>query len=416
MTPPRLVSVVLAVIAVLFVAGCAQLLPPGWNNTGTPSQPTGAVSADIDQVSEDIDMLDETEAEDTVLDEDVVEDVMPQNPADAELPRKQVVEGDLVSFPNLQAVDPDGDTITYTFTPPLNTAGQWQTTVGDAGEYRVTITASDGKNSVSQIVIIQVDPKNRPPEILLASKEMTVNEGEPVVIDAKVSDADGDEVTLTYDGWMLSSSMSTDYDDAGTHEVELRASDGTVTTTERVLITVKNVNRAPTVNLIADVIVKEGDKITVSPTASDPDGDKVLFVYGSPITADGTWQTTADDVGKYRINVTATDGDLTAATSFLLTVESLNKPPVIQIADLITVDEGQTVMLSPTISDPEGDEMTISYSGWMSSSTYTTGYEDSGSHLVTITASDGINTAKKDVTVMVTDVNRPPTFGSGAFR
>ena len=71
--------------------------------------------------------------------------------------------------------------------------------------------------------------------------------------------------------------------------------------------------------------------------------------------------------------------------------------------------------LTPTITDPEGDELTISYAGWMNTNTFTTTYESQGTHVVTITASDGINTAKKDVTVIVNDVNRPPEFGSGAF-
>jgi len=415
MARERVVAVVLTVIAVLLVSGCAQILPPGWNNTAAPS-PSIDVVPDIEDVTEDVNVLEE--ADDTVLDEDVDVDepVTPvQNPADADLPRKVAVEGDLVNFPNLQAADPDGDPIEYTFTPPLDAAGQWQTKVGDAGEYRVTITASDGKNSVSQVVIVQVDPKNRPPTIALAGKELTVREGESVTLAPAVSDPDGDEVTLTYDGWMTSPTRQTTYEDAGAHEVELSATDGTATVTERVRIVVQNVNRVPAINPIADAIVKEGDKITVSPSASDPDGSQVTFLYGAPIAADGAWQTTEDDVGKYRINVTATDGELTATTSFLLTVESLNRAPVIQIADLITVDEGKTVSLSPAITDPEGDEMTISYAGWMNSNTYKTTYEDSGSHLVTITASDGINTAKKDVTVMVNDVNRAPTFGSGAF-
>jgi hypothetical protein len=414
MAQVRLVSVVLAVIALLVLSGCAQLLPPGWNNTA-PQSPTTAVSADIEETDQDIDILDETDATDTVLDEEVVESTPVPNPADSALPRKNAVEGDLVSFPNLQAVDPDGDPITYTFTPPLDAAGKWQTKVGDAGEYRVTITASDGKNSVSQVVIVQVDPKNKPPMIALASKDIVVKEGDTVSLSPQVSDADGDEVTLTISGWMTASSKQTSFEDAGTHDVMLSATDGTATTKESVRVTVQNVNRAPVVDPMGDVAVKEGDKITIAPTSRDPDGDKVSYTFSAPMTADGTWQTGADDVGRYTVEVTASDGDLTSTASFQITVESLNKAPVIQIADLVTVDEGNTVTLAPTITDAEGDELTISYSGWMNANTYKTNYEDAGTHIVTITASDGINTAKKDVTVTVTDQNRPPVFGQGSF-
>ncbi len=264
-------------------------------------------------------------------------------------------------------------------------------------------------------MIVQVNPKNQPPRIQLASKEITIKEGETVTLAPQVTDPDGDKVTVSFDGWMTGPARTTGFTDAGVHEVEVIASDGQSTVREQLRVVVENMNRLPVINKIEDVIIKEGDKITVNPAANDPDGDKVTFTFSSPLNPDGTWKTAKKDVGKYRVTVVANDGSATATTSFLVVVESLNSAPVIQLADLITVEEGQTVTLSPIITDPEGDELTITYMGWMSSNTYTTTYEDSGSHLVTLTASDGINTVKKDTTVMVNDVNRPPSFGSGAF-
>jgi hypothetical protein len=405
-------SLVLIVLALSIVlAGCGTLLPPMINVT---TGPTGNVAVEIENVAEDASVIAETEDTDKEMQETPsVTEAAPTG--DENLPRKTVTEGDIVSFPSLQATDPDGDPITYTFTPPLDEEGQWQTKVGDAGEYRITITASDGKNSVSQVVIIQVNPKNRAPEIKLASKEIRIKEGETVSLNVQATDPDGDKVTLTFEGWMTSQTRQTTFEDAGLHEVELVAFDGTATTRETVRVIVENTNRAPKISPINDIIIKEGDKITVNPTATDPDGDAVSYSYTPPVNNDGTWQTSRQDVGKYRVNITASDGSLSETTSFLVVVESLNQAPAIQISDLITVEEGQTVTLQPTITDNEGDELTITYSGWMNSNSYTTTFEDAGSHLVTITVSDGINTAKKDVTVMVNDVNRAPTFGAGAF-
>ncbi len=428
-------TIVLAIIAVLVLNGCSQLLPPGWNATESP---TGAVTADIEEVDEDVSIIEEVDEviDAEVVEEPSVEETPPEqpetppaetveptpvpetpkvSPEDANLPRKSVVEGDLVNFPNLKATDPDGDPITYTFTPPLDTTGKWQTKVGDAGEYKVTITASDGKNSVSQMVIVEVKPKNQLPVLQIANKQINVKEGEMVTINVQASDADGDKVTISFSGWMSGPAKQTGYSDAGTHEVVIIASDSKATVRETINVVVENVNRPPTIGTISDIKVKEGDKITVKPTATDPDQDKISFIYGSPLGPDGSWQTTSNDVGKYIVNLTATDGMLGTSTSFTITVESLNKAPVVQMSDTVTIDEGQTVTLSPVINDPEGDELTITYSGWMKSNSYTTNYEDSGTHLVTITVSDGINVAKKDVTVVVTDVNRPPTFGMGAF-
>jgi translation initiation factor IF-1 len=405
MVKTGLSAVLTVIFLIVFVAGCAELLPPGWNATMNET-PTGALAQEPTAASETPEVVEEEStppAETTVA------------PANKDLPRKTVVEGDLVSFPNLKATDPDGDPIAYTFTPPLNSQGTWQTKAGDAGEYRVTITASDGKNSVSQVVIVQVTPKNRPPRIELTSKTITVKEGDTITLNPTVTDTEGDKITVTYSGWMNSQSRVTTFDDAGTHDVDITASDGTTTSHESVRITVQNVNRQPVINPIQDITVKEGDKITVKPTATDPDGDTVSLSYGSPLGQDGTWQTSAKDVGNYRATVTASDGELKASTEFTIIVNSLNKPPVIQIADTVTVDEGQAVALNPVITDPEGDELTITYSGWMNGPAYTTTFEDGGTHLVTITASDGISTIKKDVSIVVNDVNRVPTFGKDAF-
>ena len=91
-----------------------------------------------------------------------------------------------------------------------------------------------------------------------------------------------------------------------------------------------------------------------------------------------------------------------------MVVESTNKPPVLRpIAD-ITLNEGETVSLEPVATDPDGDEVTITYSGWMTKATYTTNYDDAGTHIVTVTASDGKESTSQDVIVTVSNVNRPP--------
>ena len=66
----------------------------------------------------------------------------------------------------------------------------------------------------------------------------------------------------------------------------------------------------------------------------------------------------------------------------------------------ITVVEGEVVTLSPTATDPDaGDTLTYSYSGWMTTSSYTTTTADVGVQVVTVTVSDGALTDTQDVTV-----------------
>jgi nitrogen fixation protein FixH len=61
--------------------------------------------------------------------------------------------------------DTDGDTIKVTYTGFMTTS-QRATDYNDAGEYSVTVTASDGKTSVSKDVIVIVNNVNRPPQFI----------------------------------------------------------------------------------------------------------------------------------------------------------------------------------------------------------------------------------------------------------
>ena len=66
--------------------------------------------------------------------------------------------------------------------------------------------------------------------------------------------------------------------------------------------------------------------------------------------------------------------------------------------------------MNPIVSDADGDNFTISYSGWMTSSEYTTTYDDAGSYTVVITASDALGSSSMSVDITVENVNRPPVI------
>ncbi len=75
-----------------------------------------------------------------------------------------VTEGDLVKIvPRNSFTDLDFDKLTYSYTSPLNQNGEWQTRVGDAGEYISIIIASDGMAEATQEILIKVLPKYTEP-------------------------------------------------------------------------------------------------------------------------------------------------------------------------------------------------------------------------------------------------------------
>ncbi|MFQ5474470.1 MAG: Ig-like domain-containing protein [Candidatus Nanoarchaeia archaeon] len=322
----------------------------------------------------------------------------------------QVVETDKVKI-KPKAVDPDPDIgpagkLLWTFFKPLDGKGEWQTKVGDAGIHRTKVEVSDGELKDTASFCIEVLAKNKAP-VLKAIEDILVKEGETVKIDASCTDADGDKVTITYSGWMSSDSKKTGFKDAGKHSVTVTCKDPSgARDTEKVSVTVEDVNRAPGLK-VTGASVYEGDKVKLDIDTSDMDGDDVTVTIADPVGDDAEWQTKEGDAGVYDVRVMASDGDKSVTKTVQVEVLDRNKAPSLKVSD-VTVREGETVRLAPTVSDADGDDVKVTYSGWMTSATRKTGYDDAGEYSVTVKASDGTETVSRTVKVTVLNKNRPP--------
>ena len=269
-----------------------------------------------------------------------------------------------------------------------------------------------GQSSASSVTTLSL-PVNNPPT-LDPLANVALNEGETVTLNPTATDQDGDTLTYTYTGWMTSGSYTTNYNDAGTHTVTVTVSDGSLTDSQVVTITVTNSNQAPVLDQISDIFTTEGDTVTLIPTANDPDGDTLTFSYSGWMTSN-SYTTNYNDSGTHNVTVTVSDGTLT--DSLVVTVIVLNgnnnSAPVLDPITDITVTEGATVTLNPTATDPDGDALTYTYSGWMSSASYTTNYDDAGIYTVTVTVSDGSLTDSQDVMITVLNGTNGSITGRG---
>lgn len=139
-------------------------------------------------------------------------------------------------------------------------------------------------------------------------------------------------------------------------------------------------------------------------------------------TTHSTALTGLTDGGAYSYYIRCRDGagnanasDYTIAFT-VATSGSVNRPPVLAFIADITVTEGETVSFSPSATDADLDNLTFSYSGWMTSSSYTTQAGDAGTHTVTVTVDDGNGgTDSQGVTVTVNSVSdtTPPVRSAG---
>jgi hypothetical protein len=252
-----------------------------------------------------------------------------------------VEETELISLVT-QAEDPDQDTIEFIFSNPLDEEGEWQTTYGDAGEYTITITVSDGELTSSKDVLIIVNKKEEVPTIdsfTPTDTAVTAKETDTVEFNVVASDLNEDDLSYEWklDGDKVSDDdafdYETGYDDSGSHTVKVTVSDGSLSVDNLWSVTINNVNRKPVLEEISDITVMETETISIEPEAFDPDGDEVEFTISDPVGNDDVWETTYDDSGEYTVTVTASDGVDEVSQEVTIVVKNVNRAP--QILEII---------------------------------------------------------------------------------
>lgn len=280
------------------------------------------VDEDIEEIMDEEEILDE-ETEELEEEEELVIDT-------TSLEKLEVQETDLVNL-EIDVEDLDEDTVTYTFSKPLDSNGRWQTAYGDAGEYVVTITANDGKVTSEKNILLVVQKKNVPPVIEGLQSTMKTKEGDVVALTPKVSDPNKDDIELVFPSPFDEVGVwETDHTSAGVYDLTVEASDGEMKATFDITLTVEDVNVPPAIEgLEEELTVAEGDTITLEPVVTDLDGDDVKVTISEPIGNDGVWETTYIDHGEYVVTVTADDGKDEVSFVIDLTVEDINVAPEI---------------------------------------------------------------------------------------
>lgn len=244
-----------------------------------------------------------------------------------------VKEGELVTIVP-SAIDPDGDTLTYSYSAPFNIQGQWQTSYESAGTYNVTVTVSDGSLTDTQQVRVTVLNVNRPP-ILSHIGDISVNEGQLVTISAAATDADGDTLTYSFDPPFNSEGMwQTNYLDAGVHNVTVTVSDGNLTDSQNVVVNVANVNTAPAVSIsLSRINIPINEYFSFIVNADDADYDSLTLVLqrdGEQFFSGSVYDfyvgtTYFSSLGKHTIKAIVTDGH-GGSTTTSVNVEVIDMP------------------------------------------------------------------------------------------
>jgi len=254
------------------------------------------------------------------------------------LPLLNAKENQLIKL-KVSAMDPNSDNLTYTFSKPFSEKGIWKTTYGDAGEYIVTISASDGKLTTQKKMKVIVERVNVPPTIAPLS-DLILQEGDLVKVEPRVTDPNRDPIAVTISAPLDKGVWQTSSKDSGIYTIKVTASDGELQAERSFKLTVKNVNLVPVISNLADLKAKEGETVKLAPIVTDEDeaeGEKVLVTFGAPFNKEGVWAPGYTDRGVYFVNVTADDqrGGV-ASKQIKVIVEPVNMPPVIKDVSLET--------------------------------------------------------------------------------
>lgn len=254
--------------------------------------------------------------------------------------------------------------------------------------------------------------------------KFVVEETEYVSLLPKGHDPDEDEVVYEFTspldeegGWQ------TDYGDAGEYETVVTASDGELSSSRDVSIVVEKKEEAPTIISFSpdddSIEVGEGNEVSFSVVVEDKNNDDLEYSWkfddAEVSNEDGySYDIGYDQAGDHIIEVLISDGTTTTIREWKINVINVNREPILSELEDVEVKETETVVLEPSASDEDNEEIKFELSGKFSEVDgrfeWKTTYDDSGEYTITVTAMDGEDSVSQEVKVTVVNVNRPPVI------
>jgi subtilisin family serine protease len=221
--------------------------------------------------------------------------------------------------------------------------------------------------------------------------------------------------------------LTPSYTDSGTHEnITFSVSDGSLSDTETITITVNNVDRPPVLDLIGNKTIDEAAALSFSILATDPDGEEITYSMAglpSEATLNSTtgvfsWTPTYNQSGSYNVTFTATAASLSDTETISITVNNVDRPPVLDLIGNKTIDEAAALSFSILATDPDGEEITYTAENLPQGATFdantrtfswTPDYTQAGEYPnITFTATANSLSDSETISISVNNVNRPP--------
>ena len=315
----------------------------------------------------------------------------------------------------LTATDSDGDNITYTVEGELSSVLSVENLVNNNGtatatltgviteakSYDVTLKAEDTHGGTdSYTFTLEVIQPNRAPSITSLSAPTIVNVNETYSYALTATDADGDNITYTVEG-ELSSVLSVEnlvnnngtatatltgvITEAKSYDVTLKAED-THGGTDSYTFTLEVIqpNRAPSItSRTAPTSVNVNETYSYALTATDADGENITYTVEGELSSvlsvenlvnnNGTGTATLTGViteaKSYDVTLKAEDthGGTDSYTFTLEVIQPNRAPSITSRTAPTSVNVNETYSYALTATDSDGDNITYSVEGELSS-------------------------------------------------
>ena len=298
----------------------------------------------------------------------------------------------------------------------------------------------DGSSEVillngGELYALTFNGANRAP-ILYSMGPKSIDENSTLEFILNASEADGDPITYSavdlpegasLDGSSGLFTWTPTYQQAGIYPLQFSVTDGILTDSETVAITVNDVSKAPVLELIGPQYVDENTTLSFTLNVSDANGDSLTyFAFNLPTDATFdnssglfTWTPTYEQAGIYFVEFNVTDGTLSDFEIVTITVDDVNAPPFIDFIPQQYVDENTTLSFMLNAFDVDGDTLTYSVSDLPNGASFddvvgffiwTPTYEQAGTYSVEFNVTDGLLIDYETVNITVYDVNRAPVL------
>ncbi|WP_205678900.1 CARDB domain-containing protein [Aquisphaera insulae] len=352
----------------------------------------------------------------------------------------------------ISAFDFDEEPLTFTATGlpagaslvPSSTYGQAEIvwTPSAATSSTVTVRVADGGNGdisrglfAERTFRLVARAANAAP-VLAPVGSKSVTEGQLLGFTLAATDPDGDTPSYRVDTLPPGASFdpasgrfswTPNLFQAGSYSLVFSATDGNLSDSESVTITVANKNQSPTIVPLAPQSGREGVTLQFTLATGDLDGDLLLNSLVSPLPAGArfdartgqfTWTPGYEQAGTYTLTFRTVDPEgLTATADVILKIENANRSPSLQVSSH-QVALGEPLTFTLRGSDPDlGTTLVYSAVGLPDGATidpatgrfsWRPGPGQAGDAVVQFSVSDGEATAMVPVVLRAAIVPEPP--------